>query len=424
MKIGDIARKVKRPKPDRAVVVLRLDNATLEGQEKVEWKRLAGEARLPGFRPGKVPRSVLEKMITPEEVAERVAARVWREGADEILTAEGIRGLDLLRLDHKRDRRGFSIEAELEVVPPFKVPDLAALKVEATAPPPVTDKDVDDQIAKMVNAETRLAPAAALEEGDYFRLEGTFKAGEHTEEVARAFEANAQTLPSATFLEKMTGAKAGDEVAFKTKFTDAYTDPGLAGKMVSVAAKVVSVRREHKATPEGIAAGHGLEGEEQLRERVKAALGEERSQEAFAAVEKRLPAALLAKVPKLKAPGRLVEETRAAAWEDAQAAAAANGGEAPVEEEWWQENATGVADSVRLGLVMDAIADEWGLETSQFDLEVFYHDVARRVGRPVRKIVQEARRRGEIPQVARRIRHAKVSRRLARQMLDREEGKR
>ncbi|MCH7494425.1 hypothetical protein IIA16_06935, partial [bacterium] len=388
-----------------------------------EWRRLLAAARLPGFRPGKVPRSVMEKMVTPEEIAERVAARVWREGVGEILAAEGIRGLELLRLDHKRDRKGLSIEAELEVVPPFKVPDLKTLKVEAKAAALVTEEEVSSQIGRMVNAETRLVTADTLAEGDYFRLEGTFSAGEHTEDVARAFEANERTLPSASFLAKVTGATAGDRVVFETKFSEAYTHPELAGKMVAVEATIVSVRRENKASPATIAAGHGLADESELRDRVKTALGEEREQEAFAAVEKRLPAALLAGVPRLKAPASLVAEAKAAAWEDAKAGAVAAGSEEPDEEAWWQENSASVEDSVRLGLVMDAIAEQWGVETGQFDLEIFYHDVARRVGRPVRKIVQEARRRGEIAEVARRIRHAKVSRRLARQVLEREEGR-
>lgn len=418
-----ITRTVKRPKPDRVVVRLRVDKAAYDEAAKAEFRKQGRRVKLPGFRPGKVPVSVLEKMLSPEAIEEGVAHSLWEAEARAVLEEEGIRPLRLLRLDHKGERRGgISIEAEIEAEPEFKVPDPEKIDVEVEIPAEVDDARVEREIERLVERESHLVPVQAIEEGTYFRLEGTFKAGEDEEEVGRAFEARAETLPSPKFLENMQGKAKGETVKFRTKFSEGYSDAALAGKMVSVDAEVVSVRAEKVANEETISANYGLSGPDELRQRVRAQLVQGREESIFDQVGAKIPEALLAKAGKFPVPEVLVEEARADAWEDAQAAARSKGEEPPAEDEWWKAAAEPVANGVRVGLIYDRLAEGWGVDAGNLDLELFYRDVARRVGRPVRKIVQEAKRRGELPVVARRIRHAKVARRIARGILERKEA--
>lgn len=85
--------------------------------------------RLPGFRPGKVPQSVIERRFQ-KEIIENLSGRVARRFGREAIWEAGIEALGPLEISEIRCERGNPFEAVVQYLPlpDFSLPDLAGLK--------------------------------------------------------------------------------------------------------------------------------------------------------------------------------------------------------------------------------------------------------------------------------------------------------
>ncbi len=132
----------------------RLDNVDGQRQLIVEapWSELAADyndilaqyakARLPGFRPGKVPRSVIEKRFRKEivdDLSQRAAQRFGREAVREA-GHESLGLVEALLIDCEKDKP-FRFQVRFYPMPDLELPDLGSLKIDAR------DGDPRDQIS-------------------------------------------------------------------------------------------------------------------------------------------------------------------------------------------------------------------------------------------------------------------------------------
>ena len=92
-------------------------------------------------------------------------------------------------------------------------------------------------------------------------------------------------------------------------------------------------------------------------------------------------------------------------------------------EDWWKENEKGILENIKLGIVLDAIGDKKGIQVLNHEIEYFFRDIASQVRRPVKKIIQESKRNGNLPIIARNIRRAKVRNSIIKEFWDRQENK-
>ncbi|MBU6302898.1 MAG: trigger factor [Verrucomicrobia bacterium] len=124
--------------------------------------KLAGEARVPGFRPGKVPVEVIEKRyqkLIEEELRDQLVRLGCREGtAKEKITAIMVTGVEDVEL---RDDGSFAFSATFQTEPEVGLPEYRGIPV--TVPRiEVTDHDVDHEmehirfsLAEMVEVSDR-----------------------------------------------------------------------------------------------------------------------------------------------------------------------------------------------------------------------------------------------------------------------------
>ncbi|MBC8514607.1 hypothetical protein H8D30_01950 [bacterium] len=418
-----ITNSLKRLSPTKVRIVLRMGRQDFESEKAGAVKELAKTIRLDGFRKGKVPVEMVQKMINEEGLREELSSQIWEKHAEEILEKKGVTAVRLEELTNKPWRGGVQITAILEAVPPFDLRKIKRLKVDFELPKPVKDADVKDEISRLIEESTEMVPVTLVEEGDFLRLKGLFKSGEEEEEVERGFEAREQLLPSTAFLGKVVGAKEGDGLVFKTKFSETYPRPELAGKMVDVKVEVVSAFREIRPTREEMSQRYGFGDAASFEKRLREHLGVTREEESMEKGMAGLPDAFWALNRRYVPPPTLVAQEKEEAWLRVLEEADRAGEEAPEEEEWWESVEEDVMKGVASNLILDAVADERAIEVTEEDLQMFYQDVARRVRRPLKKIVSEARKRGEIGKVARNLRRQKTRRRLVREIMDRKGGK-
>jgi len=94
------------------------------------FKRIAKEAKVPGFRAGYAPRDMLEKLYSAN-ANEMVLKELIPEAYDQAVQKEGLEVLELPDIsDVKLDRASLSFKAVVEVRPEIKVREYKGLKVK------------------------------------------------------------------------------------------------------------------------------------------------------------------------------------------------------------------------------------------------------------------------------------------------------
>ena len=134
------------------------------------YAQLGRSVRLPGFRPGKIPRRILEQRFKGEvedDVARRLVERAYLSAISEHhLDAVGAPQLTPVRLDQEKP---FAFEARVEVRPKVDPKDYRGLPFKRVQVA-VTDAEVDERLEAMRQRVARLEPVegrTVAETGDF-----------------------------------------------------------------------------------------------------------------------------------------------------------------------------------------------------------------------------------------------------------------
>ena len=138
------------------------------------------QARLPGFRQGKAPRSVVEKKFT-KEIREEVTRQVLSDACREAIEERKLRVLSLAEIEDVEwgEAKSLKFRATLVLQPEFDVPDYKGIPV-SVPDIEVTDKDVDDSIESLREQQADfpdVTPArpAAMEDYVVVNYDGTIE---------------------------------------------------------------------------------------------------------------------------------------------------------------------------------------------------------------------------------------------------------
>lgn len=150
-----------------------VDEPEFEEAIDAAFRKIAQEVRIPGFRPGKVPRKVLEARIGTEAARNQALhdsvpeyyARAVREHDVDVIAAPEI------DITEGRESGPVAFDAVVEVRPRVVVPGYASLRVTIPSPVP-TDDEVDAQLEQLrkQHAELEVVDRPAVE-GDYVTID-------------------------------------------------------------------------------------------------------------------------------------------------------------------------------------------------------------------------------------------------------------
>ncbi|AOF48887.1 trigger factor [Tetragenococcus halophilus] len=206
-----------------------------EGLTKT-FNKVKKDLNIPGFRKGKVSRSVFDRMYGEEALYEDTVNDLLPSNYEAAVQEAGIEPVSQPKVDIESMEKGqdWVIKAEVTVKPEVKLGQYKDLKVEKQERE-ITDQDVEDRLqreqdqhAEMVIKEDE--PAA---EGDtvVIDFEG-FVDGESFE--GGKAENHSLELGSNSFIpgfeEQLVGAKAGDNLDVTVTFPEDYQAEDLAGK--------------------------------------------------------------------------------------------------------------------------------------------------------------------------------------------------
>jgi trigger factor len=214
-------------------------------------------ARLPGFRRGHVPASIIRQRFSEDiksEVVETLVPRYFRQEAEKKgwVPVSQPRVTDL----HIHDGEPLTFKASFEVMPEVKVEgykELRADKPEIT----VTEDEVNETLngLREQHAAFNAVEGRALTDGDFAQvsLDGTPKnaqgaAGEQPVHMDDILVEIGGKSTMQEFTDNLRGANAGEEKTFDVVYPDDYSDKRLAGKTFSYTVRIQSVKQ--KSLPE------------------------------------------------------------------------------------------------------------------------------------------------------------------------------
>ena len=212
-------------------------------------KAIRGNAKIPGFRPGKAPdtivRSRYQKEIRQEIIDKLVPRFFWEHAQEQKLRVVGSPQVGDVQLENGEAMR---FRAEFEVYPDFELGDYRRIEVPFREPE-VSEEDVEQEIEQIRerHASFRNLDARPLADGDIAVL--SLKGISDDEDVPPIEQeettltiGEGETLPE--FNEHLRGRSPGDEVDFEVRYPDDFSSPKLAGKTVSFHAEVKGLREK------------------------------------------------------------------------------------------------------------------------------------------------------------------------------------
>lgn len=385
--------------------------SNVEKQVKEELKKVARTAKAPGFRPGKVPMSMLERSHGPGiryDVINREVGRVLEES----LSATGLRVAGSPSLEPKTEGVAddtLAFKATFEVYPEIALPDLASVAV-TRAVCAVTDAEVERtvKILREQRAEYVAEEARAAQDNDQVKIDFVGK----IDDVA--FEGGtAEDFPFVVgkgrmlgeFENAVRGMKAGDVKTFPLTFPEDYPGKEVAGKTAQFTVTVKEVGRpELPEVNEEFAKSLGqAEGSvEKLMADIRQNIEREVETRLLARTKNSVMKALLEKatfeVPKSLVNNE-VQSRIAAAREELKQRGIPNAESVPIPPETFEEEAQ---RRVRLGLMIGELINKSNLQAKPEQVRAKIEKFAQNYEQPAQVVsyyLSDRQRRAEIEAV-------------------------
>ena len=378
------------------------------------YKNLARSVRVKGFRPGKAPRSVLERLYGAS-VAEELERTLVAESLEDAVERSGIVPVSEPAIEAEPPSLGaaFQYKVTLEVKPEIELPETKGLP--ATRPGvEVTEAEI---LIELDTLRERNAPLVEEPEDTLIArghvavidFEGTVD-GEAFEGGAGqgvAVEIGAERFPPG-FEEQLEGAVAGEDRTVKVTLPDDHAREDLAGREADFAVHVLTVkRREIPDLDDDFAKDLSDEFEslDDLKNRVREDMERTRERTARRELRRTLMDALIKRTSFDVPPGMLerqLERRLAMAHRQLEGSvpeATLHGQLASWREEW----RGGAEREVRETLLLEAVARDRELEASEEEIEQRLDEMAKEQDVPKQRLRNAYQEEGLLDALAHQI---------------------
>jgi trigger factor len=360
--------------------------------EKVA-RDIARVARIPGFRPGKAPVTLIRRRFA-DDIQGEVVQTLVPEFLEKALDEKKLVPVTRPEVDKVEFKEGepLRVRAVFEVLPDFELGDYKNLEVQIDAIE-IGDKQVDETIEEMRQRAATFVPIEGrpIQNGDYalIKLMGTPVGGGdpvQADDILCHIGAE-ETLES--FNENLRGANPGDHKQFRSEYPADYPDQKLAGKTYDYAVEVKAVKE--KKLPElnddfvKDAAGEagGVSTLAELRQKIRENLDAAKDQQQSAQTREKI-LELLIKRHDFPVPEALVESQMDVRLERTVRSLAAQGVDPRAVNVDWvslrRRQRDRAVDDVKAELLLDRIATAEKIDATDEDVEKEIAALAERSG--------------------------------------------
>ncbi len=359
-------------------------------------KELAKQVKIPGFRPGKAPRRVLEANIGKGYILEQAINNSLDGYYQQAMAENGLRPMsrpevainEVPEMKGGDDTTALKFTIEVDIMPEISLPNPADVVIEVPAAE-VSEADVEATLTDLRERFASLTDVKrAAKEGDYLNIDLVAKVnGEEVDDMAGVSYRIGEGNMLAGQDEALTGAKAGDVVEFSSQLAGGEH----AGKDAVVSVTVNSVKESvlPEADDEFAQLASEFDTIAELKEDLKANAAKAKTEEQLFAAEQKLIAELVKRAEFPLPAGTVAEEVAARVEHLGEDAADKT---AEIQKE--------VEEQLKLQLLLDAYAEAFAVQVEQGDLFQFLLKQAQIYGMDPNQFIQAAAQANQLPAFA------------------------
>ena len=411
--------------PTRKEIKIEIEPAVVrEAYDRIS-DEYAKKAKVPGFRPGHAPRSVVRTRFKSEiradalqEIVPDAVNAAISEHTPSAIGQPDVQ-LDTTEALEKFGEQPLSVRVNVEVLPEVELKSYKGLEVSRMTRP-ITDVDVDEMIDALRETSATLLPVEdrSSQPGDTVTVsvDGTFLDNPEEENIkSDEVEVNLGGKGvQQEFTDNLTGVKVDDEKTFIVAYPEDFSSKGLAGKRVEYAIKVTAVRVKElpQADDEWARSlGDEFDSIETLRAKMREDLEARASQEADHRVRSLLMDKLL-ESHQFEVPESLVEHQTSFRLESVVRSMIGRGVDPRSQEINWEGAREELKDQaqadVRSQMLLERIAEEEKIDVSKEEIDAEIETIAASSKQPVEQVRSVLTKEGGERSIANRLRNRKA----------------
>lgn len=398
---------VEKLSPTRVRINVEVPFAELEPEIDKAFKQLAKQIRLPGFRPGKAPRKLLEARVGRGAVLEQVVNDALPGRYSEAITAEALQpiGQPEIEVTKLEDNEELVFTAEVDIRPDIELPDLAELKITVD-PISIADEDVDAEVeALQKRFGTLTGVDRAAENGDFVSIDLSATVDGNDVPEAKT-EGLSHEIGSGQLIEGLDEAIIGLKEDESKTFTTTLVAGEHAGQEaeVTVTVKSVKVRELPELDDDFAQLASEFDTIDELRADLREKVGRVKSVQQAETIRDKAIEVLLEQteipLPEAVVQAQVDDTVHNAIHgldhdEDKFAEQLAEQGSN--REEFDAENRANAEKAIKTQLLMDAIADKLDIQVGQNDLSERLVLMSRQYGLEPQQLLQMLQQNNQLP---------------------------
>jgi trigger factor len=231
----------------RKTITIEIPSDVVDAEINRIARNYTKQVRVPGFRPGKVPATVVKQRFR-DQILHDVMHGLIPRAVDDALQERGIEPVETpnIRDIALEEGRPLTFTANVETVPSFDPGDVSTISLR-TADSSVDEDAVDKTLERLRERAAKFEPVEGrpIGEGDTVVLDIERRTA--GDEADRHEGVNVEIGASANppgFDAELIGLNAGDDKTFTVRFPDDYAVKELAGTEVSYSVHVKEIRRK------------------------------------------------------------------------------------------------------------------------------------------------------------------------------------
>jgi trigger factor len=236
----------------RKNLVVEIPSTVVDAEIDKVSKDYSKAARIPGFRPGKVPAKIVRQRFR-DQILHDVAHGLIPRAVDEALRERGVEPVDTpdIRDVIVEEGQPLKFTATFDTVPPIDPGDYGTIQLRRTAAQ-VDESAVDEALARLRDRSARYEPVEGrgVQNGDSVLMDLTRSAeskdGEAEPQTDRhesvTVDIGAQANPPG-FDQELVGLTSGSSKTFDVRYPDDYTVTELAGTTVNYDVSIKAIRK-------------------------------------------------------------------------------------------------------------------------------------------------------------------------------------
>lgn len=371
----------------------------VEREAETVTKEYARVARIPGFRPGHAPPSLVRRRYRDEiksEIVQSLVPRFFRDKVkDEKWSVVGQPSFEDLKFE---EAQPLTVKATFEVYPQFELGRYKSLEIQKETPA-VTEANVDQALEALRRrlSTSEVVTDRAAQDGDFvtvsYQGQDLSDPAKPPVEVREGMVHLGAPGTLEAFTEKLRGAKPGDTREFDVAYPDDYPRASLRGKKLHYRVEVQAIK--HQVLPAlddelaKSADDYAVSTLAELRAKIREDLEKREQEEVEGAARRKLIEKLVEAHP-FPVPQKLVESQLQHRLESSVGQLMAQGIDPRQEEFDWRKFRESLRPdaerTVRSSLILEKIAEAEKIEVTEEEVDEAIREVATQTHEPAAAI--------------------------------------